>query len=296
MENKIERFIHLKKLENLSIDTLKAYQVDLSRFKHYCKLYHFQLEEGINDYLKYLENTSNYRSTTKNRKLITMKLFYNYLVQNHLITDLILPQVKIRKEKRLPKTLNHDEIKKLYFAASEIPKGQIKIRDHNRDFAILNILISLGLRICEIRHLNLHDYQAKDGQLIVFGKNRKERILFLTSKQDKLIMQNYLKIRSEFLPLPNETALFLNKYGQRLSIYGIENIFFKYRDAAKINPNATPHYLRHSFATELLNNGANLRDIQELLGHASITTTEIYVEVSSTRKRKVLAKFGIKKY
>ena len=91
---------------------------------------------------------------------------------------------------------------------------------------------------------------------------------------------------------PTTTALFINRYGNRLSIYSIENIFYKYRDLSNINPNATPHYLRHSFATQLLNNGAGIRDVQELLGHSSIVTTQIYTEISTARKKEVLMKYN----
>ena len=92
--------------------------------------------------------------------------------------------------------------------------------------------------------------------------------------------------------LPRAKALFINRYGDRLSIYSIENIFYKYRDLSNINPNATPHYLRHSFATQLLNNGAGIRDVQELLGHSSIVTTQIYTEISTARKKEVLMKYN----
>lgn len=186
-------------------------------------------------------------------------------------------------------------MKHLLDVASQTPKTPLKGRDQIRNHAILNILISCGLRICEIRSLNIRDCNPKNGQLLISGKNRKERVLFLTDKRDMNLMKDYLNARSRYFPSEKEQALFLNKYGARLPIYGIENIYSKYRNAAHL-PHSTPHYLRHSFTTELLNNGANLRDIQELLGHSNITTTEIYVEVSSTRKRKVLAKFGVKKY
>ena len=90
--------------------------------------------------------------------------------------------------------------------------------------------------------------------------------------------------------------MFLNRYGNRLSIYGIENLFRKYRDLSSINPSSTPHYLRHSFATQLLNNGASIRDVQELLGHASIVTTQIYTEVSIDRRRQVLEKYNARNF
>ncbi|MBK0082682.1 tyrosine-type recombinase/integrase [Lactococcus sp. S64] len=296
MKNHINSFLEMKKLENLSIGTLKAYRSDLLKYSYYCNDKGLSLENGICHYLIYLEQTNDYRPNSKLRKLVTLKMFYSFLHKENVCKINQIPNVKIRKEKRLPKTLNHSEIKKILRVASSIPTTEKKIRDQLRNFAILNLLISLGLRICEIRNLNIQDYNPKDGEIIIFGKNNKERILFLTNTEDRDIMKNYLNSRNNYSPSSKEAALFLNKYGKRFSIYGIENIYFKYRDAANIKSDSTPHHLRHSFATELLNNGADIRDIQELLGHSSITTTEIYVEVSSARKKKVLSKFGVKKY
>ena len=103
-------------------------------------------------------------------------------------------------------------------------------------------------------------------------------------------MAHWLEVREEMDP--SDHAVFLNKYGNRISIYGIEKIFYKYRDRAGIMPEATPHSLRHSFATQLLNNGAGIRDVQELLGHKSIVTTQIYTEVTLNRKKFVLENYN----
>jgi Site-specific recombinase XerD len=296
MQKFIEHFILEKRLENLSQLTINSYQTDLRIFYNFYSQNKLDISNGINEYLKYLEETTDYLSSTKSRKLVTIKLFHRYLVQNQLIDKGNVFPIKIRKEKRLPKTLPLKELQKLVEVVEIIPNSPVKIRDQIRNCAIMTLLISLGLRICEIKNLNLQDYQPKDGRITIFGKNKKERILFITNSQDKLILKNYLKTRKQYNPQNKEHALFLNKYGKRFSIYGIENIYFKYRDMANIAKNSTPHHLRHTFATELLNNGASIRDIQELLGHSSITTTEIYVEVSSKRKRRVLSKFGIQKH
>lgn len=300
MQKFIEQFILEKRLENLSQLTINSYQTDLRMFYNFYSQNKLDISNGINEYLKYLEETTDYLSSTKSRKLVIIKLFHRYLVQNQLIDKGNFFPIKIRKEKRLPKTLPLKELQKLVEVVEIIPNSPVKIRDQIRNCAIMTLLISLGLRICEIKNLNLQDYQPKDGRITIFGKNKKERILFITNSQDKLILKNYLKnylkTRKQYNPQNKEHALFLNKYGKRFSIYGIENIYFKYRDMANIAKNSTPHHLRHTFATELLNNGASIRDVQELLGHSSITTTEIYVEVSSKRKKRVLSKFGVQKY
>jgi len=296
MHKIINTFIEEKQLENLSNLTINSYKGDLRKFNDFCTQNNLTIANGLNEYSKFLESTTEYLSSTKSRKLVTIKLFHKYLIRNNLITYRELPNVKIRKEKRLPKTIPLKDLRKLIETVEIIPQSPSKIRDQARNCAMMHLLISLGLRICEIRNLNVTDYNPKDGQITIFGKNRKERVLFLIDAKDRTVIRNYLKVRYQYSPKSTENAFFLNKYGQRFSIYGIENIFFKYRDKAKINSTSTPHHLRHSFATELLNNGASIRDIQELLGHSSITTTEIYVEVSSKRKKKVLSKFGVKKF
>ena len=118
----------------------------------------------------------------------------------------------------------------------------------------------------------------------------KERLLYISSMEVREKMARWLEIREEMAP--SDHAVFLNKYGDRISIYGIEKIFYKYRDMAGITSEATPHSLRHSFATQLLNNGAGIRDVQELLGHKSIVTTQIYTEVTLNRKKFVLEKYN----
>lgn len=292
----ISEFIHKKKLENLAVSSLKSYYFDLNKLEFFCLENNFSLISGIIPYMEYIGQTPNYKSSTKKRKLITLKLFFKFLVKEGLLDTKNFSTISIRKEKRLPKTLSKSEtLCLLQVSKNQIGNSSQKMRDQIRNFAILNILVSIGLRISEVSNMNLQDYKSADGEIIIHGKNRKERILYLTNSKDRTAIKRYLKIRKQYSPHDNESAFFLNKYGQRLSIFSIENIFYKYRDLAKINPAATPHYLRHSFATELLNNGANLRDIQELLGHSSISTTEIYTEVSAERKKQVLKKYGFKK-
>lgn len=296
MEKKlIENFIQKKKLENLSQKTIQAYSCDLNKFMVFCHDQDCDIFSGISKYMRFLALTNQYRANTKKRKIITIKLFAAYLSKQSFGSELNIPEVCIRREKRLPKTLTYIEIQALLKTFSKQTFTKAKRRDQIRDAAIFEVMINLGLRISEVSNMNIQDYDPCDGKLIVHGKNRKERILFLTNAIARRNMKSYIKNRENYQSKSTEEAFFLNKYGTRLSIYGIGNIFAKYRELAKINQNSTPHYLRHSFATELLNNGANLRDIQELLGHASISTTEIYTEVSTNRKREVLSKYGVRR-
>ena len=159
-----------------------------------------------------------------------------------------------------------------------------------RDMCVLELLFSLGLRVGEAAALNVEDYRTEDQSVLIRGKGNKERILFLSSPVVCQKISTWLRIRGT-RPI-RDTSLFPSRLGSRMSIYGIENIFYKYQKAAQINQNATAHSLRHSFATQLLNNGAGIRDVQELLGHSSIVTTQIYTEVSINRKREVLLRYN----
>lgn len=156
--------------------------------------------------------------------------------------------------------------------------------------SIIEMLFCLGLRISEISNLLLEDFDSVSKSILIRGKRNKERLLFISAPTVQKKLLAWLSVRVNLNPSTNH--IFINRYGRQLSIYGIENIFSKYKHISHINPKATPHYLRHTFACHLLNNGANLRDVQELLGHASIATTQIYTEVSIERKKEVLIKYN----
>lgn len=293
MEKYIDQFIDYKKLQNLSTKTIGAYQTDLKQVNEYYVTSKQTINTCLSEYIKVIVHSEKYMTNSKKRKIITIKMFWNFLKKQESIFLEELPEIDIRKEKKLPKFLNDYELKKLITAVnSQNHSTPQKKRDNIRDKAILEIMINLGLRISEVSNINTIDY--KDGYLIIHGKNNKERLLILTNSLSKQIMSDYLDVRIEYHPSKNENALFLNKYGARLTIFGISNIYKKFKKLSNINSSSTPHYLRHSFATQLLNNGANLRDIQELLGHSSISTTEIYTNVSSTRKEIVLSRYGFR--
>lgn len=280
---------------HLSINTKKAYILDT---KHY---YNWHLESN-DSYIEKKHLDMYFQSLNKElkdssikRKYISLKIYFNHLSElkdNHNpITDI---KLKFSNKKTLPRTLSKEEIKKMLSASHN------DIQDSNtffmrnqaiRNHLILVLLAATGARISEISNLSLEDIDLDEQTMLIKGKGNKERLTYLSNPAIVKKLKHWLKIRKSFNP--STTSLFVNKYGTRLSIYSIENIFAKYKIKAKINPNATPHFMRHSFATGLLDNGADLRSVQELLGHSSIITTQIYTEVSLERKKRVLSDYNI---
>ena len=189
----------------------------------------------------------------------------------------------------VPRTLHSEEIRCLISTVEnkfESPAPPHRKALCARDRILIELLFCLGLRIGEISQLNVEHFDIFENTLLIRGKREQERILYISVPEVQYKLTYWLSVRSTLNPKCN--ALFLNRFGDRLSIYGIEHIFQKYRNMSSINPKSTPHFLRHSFATQLLNNGASIRDVQALLGHKSIVTTQIYTEVSVSRKKQVL--------
>ena len=261
-------FLQLLSVErNLSNRTLNAYHSDLHCFMRWCRNSQVETldQNTILSYFHYLQTTLRQKASSIQRKYISIRQFFHYINQEGLSTERFFrfSTRKFQLPKNLPRTLTTAEIRQL-------------------------------ISVAEISALNLAHYDSEDRTLLIHGKGRKERLLYISSPEVLQKLNNWLDIRNELHPVTD--AIFLNRYGGRLSIYGIENLFQKYRDLSSINPNSTPHYLRHSFATQLLNNGASIRDVQELLGHASIVTTQIYTEVSIDRRRQVLERYNARNF
>lgn len=294
----ISEFTHLLSIErNLSSKTLKAYKSDLNCMMSWMFLKkHASLNSSsVYDYFSYIQSSDELKACTIKRKYVSIKQFFDFLNREGYAKERFLKfsSRKYQLPKRLPKTLSLDEIQTLISAAtSEFQHSDTEYKQRLclRNMCIIELLFCLGLRIGEIAALNISDYSSSEGSILIHGKGNKERILFISSPIVAQKINLWITIRTSFYP--EETAFFINRYGRRLSIYGIEKVFFKYQQKSHINPSSTPHYLRHSFATQLLNNGASIRDVQELLGHNSIVTTQIYTEVSIARKKEVLMKYN----
>lgn len=309
IESSIETFLNSIVVErNLSERTLEAYKSDLKVFSQIFKQREVEeiTTENVREFIEILEKNHHYKDTTIKRKIATLKVFFNFIEQEGIIAD--SPTRKIRQKykvaKRLPKVLSERELKKLLKASYneikflqelEIKNNDTYLKNNNltrayRDCAILEILFSMGMRIGELVMLNVNDINLQEKTILIFGKGRKERIIYISSDEVLNAIKEYLIYRN--LIQTGIPALFLNRDKERLSIYSIENIFKKYCKKAKIRNHYTPHCLRHTMATMLLYNGADIRAVQEILGHASVVTTQIYTEVSQKHKKKVLTKFN----
>ena len=280
--------------KNLSNNTYLAYQSDLRDFTNYIQKNDFD-ENTLLTYVDYLSHTKNLKDSSIQRKLIVLKMFYAFLSkhkhieQNYYETH----SFKFKQEKRLPKTLTIQEIRLLLTHAqtqTEIAITHFYSWKATRNLALIDLLISTGIRIGEAANISLQDIIQSERVILIHGKGRKQRLLYISCKKTWTNLMKWLKMRNTFATYTD--MVFVNRYGKQLGIHGIEYIYNTLKTAAKINPNSTPHYLRHTFATQLLSNGADLRSVQELLGHSSVSITEIYTEVTANRKKQILNKYN----
>ena len=284
----------IQSTKNLSPKTILAYRSDL---KDFCKFFKEKYPDDsvILEYVQHLTQERNLKDSTINRKLIVLKMFFEYLyTQRYIDQNYFLSHTfKFKKERKLPKTLAIKETSKLLsyiISQNLVTKSDYDTWKTSRNLALFDVLISTGIRIGEASSISLNDIILSERTILIHGKGRKQRLIYISCPQTWANIMQWLKVRKSH-PVYTD-KLFVNRYGNQLSIHGIEYIFNRIKTAAGINEKSTPHYLRHTFATNLLANGADLRSVQEILGHSSVSTTEIYTEVTTKRKKQVLNKYN----
>ncbi|MEQ9455115.1 MAG: tyrosine recombinase XerC [Phycisphaeraceae bacterium] len=241
----------------------------------------------IRDFLAKLD-TFGYSSATMARKIATLRSFYKWMLKTDLVESNPMLLIRTPKQtKRLPRAITVEHVEKLLSA----PDNRETLGA--RDRAILETLYSTGVRVSELVDLNRADLDADNQTLLVRGKGKKERIVPLGSHAMTAIRHyltllepdpRFTKVRQESLVNP-QVALFVNKNGGRLSSRSVRRKLDKYLIEVGLDPSISPHTLRHSFATHLLDNGADLRSVQELLGHQSLSTTQVYTHLTANRLR-----------
>ncbi len=292
MKEDINRFLtYLSVEKGFSDNTLDAYKNDLTQ------LAGFADEEakktgvspswvGFNrqDMLSYQLHLKerNYAATTLARKVAAAKSFFKFMVAEGRLTENPTQNVASPNVGRvLPKPISHAKVMKLLEQPAKLSTPEAK-----RDKAMLHLLYASGMRVSELISLNIEDVDTKGDFVRCLGKGNKERIIPIY-RQASLAVEEYLKeARPRLARTDAEKAMFLNRRGQRLTRQGFWQILKGHAKAAGLNEEITPHTLRHSFATNMLSGGADLRSVQELLGHANISTTQVYTHLTSEHVRR----------
>jgi len=287
MQKHITDFLgHLEFERGYSSHTLKSYSRDLDQLADFLKLSGVPVS-SLNKkmFSKFVSHLSKkgYSPASVMRKIAAFKAFCHFLLrEGHIKTD---PTADIRLPKipkRLPKALSMGEAIRLV---------EVKKKDKSgiRDRAILELLYATGLRASEVVSLNLENVNLDVGFVRCFGKGKKERIVPLGEEASRAI-KNYISSSRTKLMKKDTNALFLGRAGRRLTRQGLWYLIKNYVKMLGIRSGTSPHTLRHSFATHLLEKGADLRSVQEMLGHSSISTTEIYTSVSRERLKRIYSK------
>jgi integrase/recombinase XerC len=281
---------HLSGERNLSPHTVRAYQGDLLRFAAFRggELELVDRPPDVSALRRFLAElqAGGYQRTSIARLLACLRTFYDYFLRSGRVAQNPVRAVRTpRLEKKLPDVLDEAEMKRLLEAVSGDGFSDL------RDRAILETLYGGGLRVSELAGLDLADLQLEEGTALVRGKGGKERLAPLGDTAASAIL-SYLPDRATLLGrLGRSTdAVFLNKNATRLDVRSVRRLLNARATLAGLKKAVTPHALRHSFATHLLNAGADLRAVQELLGHASLTTTQIYTHVTTHRLKEVYDK------
>lgn len=277
--------------KELNPKTLKAYQIDLGQFMQFLAEKKCVADkEGITAYLFHLHDT--YKQKTTKRKIASLKAFFNYLEYEEKIESnpMNRVRVKFKEERVLPRSVPYEIIEQLLavmHSRCEQEKGKEKLCWHTirvRNLAIVELLFMTGIRISELCDLRQEDINLTEGIIRVYGKGAKERVIPIGNQEVLALLREY----DECIQRENRQYFFLNRYGEWVSPQAIRLMIKKNVKTAKIQMHITPHMFRHSFATLLLEQDVDIRIIQNLLGHSSIVTTQIYTHVAAEKKRHVL--------
>ena len=276
--------------KRLDFKTLKAYKIDLKQFEDFCTDFSDCFTKGVvDDFITSLHKQ--YKPKTVKRKIASLKAFFHYMEYRELLSENPFPKLdtRFREAKLLPKTIPFHSIQTFLstlYAQKELSKSEYQLRCCIRDIAVIELLFATGMRISELCSLKPSDIDLESNNVLIYGKGAKERIIQL-GNQDVIAA---LILYQETFKKDIEVCgyFFVNRLLHKLSDQSVRFMITHYAELAGINQHITPHMFRHSFATLLLEQDVDIRYIQRILGHSSISTTEIYTYVSNTKQKDIL--------
>lgn len=282
MSEYIDKFLKYLKIEkNYSINTIESYKKDLLEFNEYLKNKKIKDVDYkfIRDYLAYMYQKK-YMKKTISRHISTLRSFYKYLNNENILNKnpmILISNPKL--DKKLPNFLYYDELLVLL----NIPNKETTLG--LRDALILELLYSTGIRVSELINIKIKDINFNDKKILILGKGNKERYVLYGNTLMELLDLYLNNSRSKLNK--NSEYLILNKNGDKITDRGIRLIIQNILKKGELDYHVSPHTLRHTFATHMLDNGADLKSVQELLGHENLSTTQIYTHVTNKRLRSV---------
>ena len=288
MERQLKFFFNfLAEDKKLSDNTLQSYKRDLKQFKKYledCEIHYNRVkEEDIKDYIKEMQEEGK-KASSISRSIASIRSFYQFVVKNKKMK--VDPTLNIQSpkiEKRVPSVLTSKEVELLLNQPKDVDLKGI------RDKAMLEFAYATGMRVTEIISLNIDDINLEEG-FVTCKTGNKQRVIPLGTMSLKALKEYVEEARDILVKSENEQALFVNINGTRLTRQGFWKIIKYYKEQAHITKDITPHVLRHSFATHLLQNGADLKAIQTMLGHSDISSTQVYMQFQEEGLKNVYKK------
>ena len=284
MNKELDDFINYLEYErNYSNNTIIAYKNNILQLINYLESININdiksvKYETIRGYLSYLHENK-YKSKSISRMISSMRSFFKYLKVENVISNNPMTLISNPKlEKKLPKYLTINEVEKIL----NVPDMNDKIGI--RDAFILELLYVSGIRVSELVNIKLNDIEESQRRIKILGKGNKERYVLYGSRCSELL-KKYISVRSNFLKYPND-YLILSKTGRKINTREIRNIINRIKTKAGVSISISPHTFRHTFATHMLNEGADIRAVQELLGHENLSTTTIYTHLTNEKLRR----------